>query len=408
MGNEIITKENKSILSWDKNQMDLIKRTVAKGATDDEFNMFMYLAKTYQLDPITKEIWFIKYNATAVPIIMTSRDGYLAVANRNPHYEGLVSDVVHENDEFEKLPDGVKHKYGCKDRGKIIGAYAFGYRDDRKYPVYIFASFEEYFKKGSPIWVQFGSAMILKVAEAMMLKRLFSISGLVTKEEIAIEGDDGSIKIQAVPKDITPKSKVADMAFDPQNEGQVTEKEEEIIEKAMEQTQAEAIEEEERELGIENDRDREQVAMEEEEVKPADFKPASDKQKDYIYGTSTSKGIIESHLITKEEVKRIGLVEDLDIEKASKILAWWWGDKAKNIIGEREKREKNPKVGDSDFERRGILMKKVLDLMKENHIKPAEAKKMYKKYQKDEIIKLAFEELEELKALLENYVPNWK
>jgi len=98
----------------------------------------------------------------------------------------------------------------------------------------------------------------------------------------------------------------------------------------------------------------------------------------------------------------------LSKEKASKILAWWWGDKDKNIVGEREKREKNPKVGDSDFERRGVLMQEVLDLMKENHIKPAEAKSMYKKYQKKEIIQLAFEELEELKVLLENYVPNWK
>ena len=53
-------------------------------------------------------------------------------------------------------------------------------------------------------------------------------------------------------------------------------------------------------------------------------------------------------------------------------------------------------------------MKEVLDLMEENHIKPPERRKMYKKFQKDEIIKLAYEELEELKALLENYVPDWK
>jgi len=67
-----------------------------------------------------------------------------------------------------------------------------------------------------------------------------------------------------------------------------------------------------------------------------------------------------------------------------------------------------PKIGNSDFERRGVLMQEVLDLMKENHIKPAEAKRMYKKYQKNEIINLAYEELEELKVLLENYTPDWK
>jgi phage recombination protein Bet len=198
MTDEIIVKEKESIKKWNKGELDLIKRTVAKGATDDEFNMFMYLAKTYQLDPILKEIWCIKYeNSKTPPIIMTSRDGYLAIANRNPHYDGMISDVIHENDEFEKMPDGtVKHKYGCKNRGKIIGAYALGYRDDRKYPVYVFAPIEEYYKSSSNTWVQYTSAMMLKVPESMMLKRLISISGLVTKEEIAIEKEDGTIEVK--------------------------------------------------------------------------------------------------------------------------------------------------------------------------------------------------------------------
>ena len=221
---------------------------------------------------------------------------------------------------------------------------------------------------------------------------------IVTKEEIAI--DDNPIIINT-PKDITPKDIIDKVVKGVEkqiiegaeaSEDEVNRDNEAIDEiEVLEKEQAEATEED----------------VSEEEVKP-DFKPASDKQKDYIYGTSTSKGIIESHLITKEEVKRIGLVEDLDIEKASKILAWWWGNKDKNIIGEREKREKNPKVGDSDLERRGVLMQEVLDLMKENHIKPAEKNKMYKKYQKEVIGQLAFEELTELKGLLKNYTPDWK
>ncbi len=392
MSNEIAVKE-KSALSWNKSQIDLIKRTVAKGSTNDEFNMFMYLAKTYQLDPMTKEIWFIKYNEKAVPIIMTSRDGYLAIANRNSHYKGLISDVVHENDEFEKLTEGVKHKYGCKDRGKIIGAYALGYRDDREYPVYVYAHFDEYFKKNSSIWTQYGSAMILKCAEAMMFKRLFSISGLVTKEEIAIEKDDGTI----------------DMPFEPQREGQVTKSEEKIIDKVLDEQEIdrndEAIEEvevieEEKAKGIENDRDREQEEME--------FEPASDKQKDFIYGVGDKKGIVDSHLITKEEIKRIGKAKDLGKEKASKVMKWWWGDKDKNIVGEREKREKNPKTGESDLERRSELMRGVLALMKKNFIHKPMQKKFCKKFQKDEIEQLTNEELEILKGELEHYVPDWK
>ena len=395
MSNKVTIQEQKKDLTWSKTQIDLIKRTVAKGATDDEFNMYMYLAKKYQLDPILKEIWFIKYeNSKTPPIIMTSRDGYLAIANRNEHFDGMLSDVVHENDEFEKLPDGlVRHKYGCKDRGKIIGAYAMGFRNDRKYPVYVFAHLSEYYKAGK-VWDQYTSAMILKVAEAMMLKRLISISGLVTKEEMSIEDNPTIID---TPKDITPKEEKTNKHKTYVIEEDIVTDEEETVEEVRAKV----------ENVFPKDEGIPEVEEADEETKP-DFKPASDKQKDYIYGTSTSKGIIESHLITKEEVKRIGLVEDLDIEKASKILAWWWGDKDKNIIGEREKREKNPKVGDSDLERRGVLMQEVLDLMKENHIKPAEKNKMYKKYQKEVIGQLAFEELTELKAMLESYVPDWK
>jgi phage recombination protein Bet len=368
------TEETKLKLSWSKSQMDLIKRTVAKGSTNDEFNMFMYMANTYQLDPIMKEIWFIKYNEKAVPIIMTSRDGYLAIANRNPHYAGLTSDVVHENDEFEKVEGGVKHKYGCKDRGKIIGAYALGYRVDRKYPVYVFAHFNEYFKKNSSIWTQYGSAMILKVAEAMMLKRLFSISGLVTREEMATEKDDVDITPEREPKDEVNRDNEAI---------------EEV--EAIEQEQAEAIE-------IEAVEEQEQI----------EFEPASDKQIDFIYGADGKKGVIDSHLIKKAEVKRIGKSKDLSKEKAGKVLAWWWGEKDKNIIGERERREKNPKTGDTDLERREALVKEVLALFKKNFLHKPMQKKFYEKYQKADITELAYEELEELKELLLHYVPDWK
>ena len=416
MSNEIAVKE-KSALSWNKSQIDLIKRTVAKGSTNDEFNMFMYLAKTYQLDPMTKEIWFIKYNEKAVPIIMTSRDGYLAIANRNSHYKGLISDVVHENDEFEKLTEEVKHKYGCKDRGKIIGAYALGYRDDREYPVYVYAHFDEYFKKNSSIWTQYGSAMILKCAEAMMFKRLFSISGLVTKEEIAIEKDDGTI----------------DMPFEPQREGQVTKSEEKIIDKVLDEQEIDRNDEAIEEVEV----IEEEKAKQEADEVPMDIMPASDKQKDYIYGLSQckeckkefqgfkcpycgakdtkekkyikilKKGIIHSDYIETADIIDIGAPNKLDIAKANEKMKWWWGDKDKNIIGEREKREKNPKTGESDLERRGTLMQEVLALMKKNYIYKPMKMKMYKKFQKGDIKQLTTEELEILKGELEHYRPEW-
>ena len=76
-----------------------------------------------------------------------------------------------------------------KDSGKIIGAWAKAERAGKK-PVICYVKFKEYSKSaidsyGNPtVWGQYPSAMIQKVAEAFALKRLYGISGLVTREEL--------------------------------------------------------------------------------------------------------------------------------------------------------------------------------------------------------------------------------
>ncbi len=175
---------------WSDKQIETIKKTVAVGASNEELDMFLTLASTYDLNPFLKEIWCIKMGNRVV--ITTSRDGYLRIANRDKHFRGLVSDAIYSNDKFAKTKDGVEHTY-TGNRGQIIGAYALVYRDDRDYPTYFFAPFKDYYKKGGT-WDQYPHAMIVKVAESMALKRAFAISGLVTQEEI---GDGNTEKIEA-------------------------------------------------------------------------------------------------------------------------------------------------------------------------------------------------------------------
>lgn len=177
-------------IKQDKNAQDdilLIRNTVAIGATDDELKMLLYLSKEYNLDPLKKEIYFIKYGGKSS--ILTSRDGYLKIANLNPNFDGLESDVVYHGDKLTKRSDGSLHiEYGAEhlsfDKTKLIGAYCSVFRKDRSKAITVFVSLKDYYKRGAPIWEQYINAMILKVAEAMALKRAFSISGLVTKEEI--------------------------------------------------------------------------------------------------------------------------------------------------------------------------------------------------------------------------------
>lgn len=174
---------NGSLQQFSPEKIDLIRNTVAKGTTNDELEMFLYLAGQYGLDPFKKEIWCIKYDKNAAATIMTSRDGYLKIAMSDSEYDGVKSFVVCEGDEFsiDAMTDQITHKFGTK-RGKIVGAWAIAYHRSRR-PQIAFVPFDEY-NQGTSIWKKYPSAMIQKVAEAFVLKRQFSINGLVAQEEM--------------------------------------------------------------------------------------------------------------------------------------------------------------------------------------------------------------------------------
>ena len=134
------------------------------------------------------------------------------IANRDPNYEGMTSDVVRAGDKFMKQGGEINHAYSTN-RGQIIGAYALVYRTDRKVPAYFFAPFDEYCKKDNATWRQYPSAMIIKVAESMALKRAFSISGLVTEEEIG--RDD---KVQTESATATGSGNISKSADEPSHD----------------------------------------------------------------------------------------------------------------------------------------------------------------------------------------------
>lgn len=161
--------------------IDTIRRTVAKDANDAELTMFLELAKVYQLDPFLKEIWCVKMGGGMT--VMTSRDGYMKAAMRDPNYDGIASAAVAEGDRFvmDPMNSKVEHEFGAK-RGPIIGAYAVVFHKKRR-PVISYAPMAEY-KGNSPVWQKYPSAMIIKVAEVFALKRQFGINGLVTREEM--------------------------------------------------------------------------------------------------------------------------------------------------------------------------------------------------------------------------------
>ena len=146
-----------------------ITNTICKGASPDQLQSFLMLAKHFNLNPFNKEIYFSSQIG-----VFVGRHGKLRIANRHPDYRGLISCEIREKDEF--LFDAaqnkiVKHVTG-KNMGKIIGAWAtvkrLGFDD-----VTVICWLDEY-KKSNPAWTGYTQDMIKYKAEDRALRTLFN------------------------------------------------------------------------------------------------------------------------------------------------------------------------------------------------------------------------------------------
>jgi len=163
-------------------QIGVIQKNVAKNTTLAELAYFLNVCKTMELNPFNKEVWCYKDNRGNM-IVMAGRDGMLAKAQKHPLFNGIRSCEVCENDKFEMdvAKAEVTHKPDFKNRGAIIGAYAFVFRKGGE-PTIEWADFKMY-NKGYNTWKTHPSEMIKKVAEAHALKKAFGISGIQVEYE---------------------------------------------------------------------------------------------------------------------------------------------------------------------------------------------------------------------------------
>ncbi len=162
MTQDVATIQRTDVSRYDDPALvNVIKQTVAKGATDAQLAMFLQVCKRTGLDPFLKEIWYVAEKG----IIMAGRDGYLRVANEHPQFDGIETRVERD------------------DKNVPVKAVCTVWRKDRSHPTICEAFYSEY-KSGSPVWTKYPSAMIGKVAEVLALKRSFAINGVVSEEEM--------------------------------------------------------------------------------------------------------------------------------------------------------------------------------------------------------------------------------
>lgn len=219
-------RQNTQILSpvtikFTAEQIEVLRNTIAKDATEPELNFFLQACMSYDLDPFKKEIFFSKSKKTGRVDLITSRDGYLTMVQRDSRYIGLQSMEVYSNDEFTIEYDTggemkVHHKIlkiNPEERGDLIGAWAtcrFKDRDDATVFVYM----DEYKKMSHDNWKNYPSAMIRKVPEGIAMKRQGGISGLVTQEEIGYIPESMQLpspkQVENTPGDIPKEQPSAD------------------------------------------------------------------------------------------------------------------------------------------------------------------------------------------------------
>lgn len=152
-------------------QISLIKSQVAQGATDDELKIFLHQCQRTGLDPLTRQIYFIKRAGRMT--IQTSIDGFRLIAERSGSYAGQDVPVWTYNDKGEIL--------NC-----TVTVYRFGPAGQR-YPAGVGVAFyKEYYPNPMNLQKSLAHTMISKVAEALALRKAFpqDLSGLYTGDEM--------------------------------------------------------------------------------------------------------------------------------------------------------------------------------------------------------------------------------
>lgn len=178
-------------LDFDDDKVQLMRRTIARGATEDELALFIEQCRRTGLDPFARQIYSVRrkqWNGQSrsyeeAQVIQVSIDGFRLIADRTHKYAGQVGP-------WWCGADGEWKEVWLSDEAPSAAKVGV-MRHDFHQPLFAIALFKSYVQTnshGEPIsrWKTDPAGMLAKCAEALALRRAFphELSGLYTTEEM--------------------------------------------------------------------------------------------------------------------------------------------------------------------------------------------------------------------------------
>jgi phage recombination protein Bet len=129
--------------------------------TNEQFVAFMMVAKEYNLNPITKQIYAFPSKGGIVPIV--SIDGWLRIINENPQFDGM---------EFADNIDG----------GKLASITCRMFRKDRSKPTEVTEYMSEC-AQGTDPWKKYPARMLRHKSTIQAARYAFGLAGIYDEDE---------------------------------------------------------------------------------------------------------------------------------------------------------------------------------------------------------------------------------
>ena len=149
-------------------QLDLVKRTVASGATDAELKLYLYDCERRGIHPLDKLLHFTKRGGKYTPV--TSIDFMRSQA-------AMTGEMAGSDDPVFQM-----------DGSHIVSATVTVYRmtQGQRFAYAATARWAEYCPDNAPMWKRMPHTMLGKCAEALALRKAFpqQLAGLYTSDEM--------------------------------------------------------------------------------------------------------------------------------------------------------------------------------------------------------------------------------